>query len=123
MKKLKSFVILCFALMLQLAEVTFARSESFNKTTQGAIGGAGISSHEGGIGGTGISSHEGGIGGTGIVGMITGFGSIFVNGLEVQYSKDVAITINGKSGQLKDLAVGQVVSLSSSVKENGVYLK
>ena len=111
MKNLKSFVILCIALMLQFTEVSIARSESSNKTNQGAIGG------------TGISSHEGGIGGTGIVGMITGFGSIFVNGLEVHYSKDLAITINGKAGQLKDLAVGQVVSLSSSVNESGLITK
>ncbi|MCK4675157.1 MAG: hypothetical protein KAT61_04530, partial [Gammaproteobacteria bacterium] len=44
-----------------------------------------------GLGGTGMLADTGsgqtgsGMGGTGIIGEITGFGSIFVNGIEVEY--------------------------------------
>ena len=54
-----------------------------------------------GIGGTGAPAAlsaasrtaDRGIGGTGIIGVVTGFGSIFVNGLEIQYPADVHFTL------------------------------
>ena len=49
-----------------------------------------------GLGGTGLMANTGnGLGGTGIVGEITGFGSIFVNGVEIEYDSDTPFTING----------------------------
>ena len=66
----------------------------------------------GGIGGTGIRA-DGGIGGTGaragadvtLFGVITAFGSIWVNGVEVQYDRSTPIELNGAP----ELAVGQTV--------------
>lgn len=75
--------------------------------TGGGIGGTGISA-KAGIGGTGHS--DGGIGGTGIVGTITGFGSIWVNGLEVQYDP--------QTQGVQELAVGQVVVIEAKGDNN-----
>lgn len=77
--------------------------------TSGGIGGTGISA-KAGIGGTGHS--DGGIGGTGIVGTITGFGSIWVNGLEVQY--------DAKTQAAQGLAVGQVVVIEAKGDNNAL---
>ncbi|HQT25011.1 MAG TPA: DUF5666 domain-containing protein [Burkholderiales bacterium] len=76
----------------------------------GGIGGTGLK--EGGIGGTGHSG-EGGIGGTGVVGVITGFGSVCVNGLEVQYHAATRVEVNSEPASLKDLSVGQVVVMAA----------
>lgn len=71
-----------------------------------------------GLGGTGISSgmkvaeanpRGDGIGGTGIVGTITGFGSIIVNGLELEFNTSTAVVSDGRPASLQDLRVGQVV--------------
>lgn len=81
------------------------------------IGGTGApQEHSGsGIGGTGaVAEGNGsgsGIGGTGIVGTITGFGSVCVNGLEVQYDRDTPTQFDGKRGSARQLAVGQVVAI------------
>lgn len=68
-----------------------------------------------GIGGTGAvaegSGSGSGIGGTGIVGTITGFGSVCVNGLEIQYDHDTPTRFDGKHGSARQLAVGQVVAI------------
>jgi hypothetical protein len=88
----------------------------------GGIGGTGApraSLDPGGIGGTGILAGkpvfgEGGIGGTGIVGVITGFASICVNGFEVQYDATTPVWDNGQPATTRQLAVGQVVSLTAS---------
>ena len=67
-----------------------------------------------GIGGTGqTAGREPGIGGTGIIGTITGFGSIWVNGLEVDY--DPALPVTSEGGRLKTdaLRIGQVVEIEA----------
>ncbi|MCK4707893.1 MAG: hypothetical protein KAU21_04690 [Gammaproteobacteria bacterium] len=65
-----------------------------------------------GIGGTGIMANTGsGLGGTGIVGEITGFGSIFVNGIEIEYDSETPFTINGIPAAYQQLAVGDVVEV------------
>jgi hypothetical protein len=36
-----------------------------------------------------------GLGGTGILGKVTGFGSVFVNGIEIEYDDKTIYTIDG----------------------------
>ena len=65
-----------------------------------------------GLGGTGMLANTGnGLGGTGIVGEITGFGSIFVNGVEVEYDNKTPFTINGETATYQQLAIGDVVEV------------
>lgn len=68
-----------------------------------------------GLGGTGMLATTGdadnGLGGTGILGEITGFGSIFVNGIEIEYDKATAFTIDGKPADFQQLAIGDVVEV------------
>lgn len=72
-----------------------------------------FNSHQDGFGGTGSKiSGDDGFGGTGIVGTITAFGSIWVNGVEVEYDQSTPI----KSSISKDrvsLKLGQQVSLET----------
>ena len=80
------------------------------------IGGTGYQPGEGnGIGGTGQPFNQGpGIGGTGIIGTITGFGSILVNGLEVDYAADQPIGSDlGTALHADSLRVGQVVEVDA----------
>ena len=78
-----------------------------------------------GVGGTGHSTPQhlekdaavrggDGIGGTGIVGIVTGFGSICVNGLEVEYDDSTAIDSNGAAASPADLAIGQLVVVEAT---------
>lgn len=76
-------------------------------TGHGGIGGTGSLANKAGIGGTGHS--DGGIGGTGIVGTITGFGSIWVNGLEVEFDAKTKLLNNESAATANELAVGQIV--------------
>ena len=65
-----------------------------------------------GLGGTGMVANTGsGLGGTGIIGEITGFGSVFVNGIEVEYDNDTAFTINGETAAPQQLEIGDVVEV------------
>lgn len=65
-----------------------------------------------GLGGTGMLANTGsGLGGTGILGEITGFGSIFVNGVEVEYDDTTAFTIDGKTAAQPQLEIGDVVEV------------
>jgi hypothetical protein len=74
-----------------------------------------------GIGGTGspvamapaIRSADRGIGGTGIVGVVTGFGSIFVNGVEVEYDDTASIDIDGTAASASALRAGQMVAIQA----------
>ncbi len=66
---------------------------------------------ENGIGGTGILAGEDGIGGTGIVGEITGFGSIFVNGVEVEITPQTRIAVDGEQVGAYRFQRGEVVAL------------
>jgi len=62
----------------------------------------------------------GGIGATGVaMGPISTFGSVVVNG--VRYETNSAVfTVNGLSGSQDDLRVGQVVTVSGTIDDNGV---
>ncbi len=65
-----------------------------------------------GLGGTGMLASTGnGLGGTGIVGVITGFGSIFVNGIEIEYNNKTPLTVDGKTATDRQLAIGDVVEV------------
>ena len=70
-----------------------------------------------GVGGTGKQlASERGLGGTGkqpvgILGTITGFGSIFVNGIEIEYDDQTPFSIDGKPSPLRQLAIGDVVEV------------
>lgn len=75
-----------------------------------------------GFGGTGIirySDDEGdsGFGGTGIIGNIEAFGSIWVNGIEIDYDEDVAIQSN-LEGDDQRLKLGQSVILETDTELN-----
>src|SRR5690242_7593094 len=72
-----------------------------------------------GIGGTGVTptgtlirraqvSPRGrgdGIGGTGVVGTISGFGSIIVNGLELEFSRNTNVANDGAPASLEELKI------------------
>ena len=66
-----------------------------------------------GLGGTGLlaTGDDSGLGGTGILGEITGFGSIFVNGIEIEYDNKTTFTVNGKKVAHQQLEVGDVVEV------------
>ncbi|HYD18530.1 MAG TPA: DUF5666 domain-containing protein [Patescibacteria group bacterium] len=80
------------------------------------MGGTGI--HNGnGMGGTGSKLANGkGMGGTGITGdigvygRITGFGSICVNGMEIEYTAKTPVENNGRGSSTKSLRIGQIVA-------------
>lgn len=62
----------------------------------------------------------GGIGRTGVaLGPISTFGSVVVNGVRYD-TNSAAFTINGLSGSQDDLSVGQVVTVSGTIDDNGV---
>ncbi|HEY8033936.1 MAG TPA: DUF5666 domain-containing protein [Methylocella sp.] len=80
------------------------------------IGGTGYQPGEGnGIGGTGQPfGRSPGIGGTGIIGTITGFGSILVNGFEIDYAPDQLVSSDeGTSLHPDALRIGQVVEVEA----------
>ncbi len=80
-----------------------------------------------GIGGTGIKSAQintrgDGIGGTGITntgvrGTITGFGSILVNGLELEFNHKTTVASDGKPTTLDSLRVGQIIQAVAHSKD------
>ena len=75
----------------------------------------------GGIGGTGITA-EGGIGGTGapaatelgIIGVIDGFGSICVNGVEVDYDASTPVSSNNAAVGTSALPGGVAVEVEAT---------
>ena len=83
-------------------------------------GGTGLQASEAagtGTGGTGFGGDDDtgtGTGGTGIFGVVTGFGSVCVNGHEVDYDARTLVRQNGKSATISDLAVGQAVRIQTS---------
>ncbi|MBX2848390.1 MAG: hypothetical protein KTR16_08720 [Acidiferrobacterales bacterium] len=61
-----------------------------------------------GLGGTGkYAGEDRGLGGTGIIGTITEFGSIWVNGLEIELTNDTQITMDGHIATENELRLGQ----------------
>lgn len=73
-----------------------------------SCGGGDVTLAGGGIGGSGYTS----------VGTITDLGSIFVNGIEFQ-TDDAAVTLNGVTGNEKELQVGMVVKVEGVVNSDG----
>ncbi|HEY0184037.1 MAG TPA: DUF5666 domain-containing protein [Rhodopila sp.] len=79
-----------------------------------------------GIGGTGSPTAEPGsgrtadrgIGGTGIVGIITGFGSIFVNGIEVEIDPSAVVDLDGTASSASVLGTGQLVAIQADGPAN-----
>ena len=62
----------------------------------------------------------GGIGRTGVaLGPISTFGSVVVNGVRYDTSS-AAFTINGLAGSQDDLRVGQIITVSGTIDDNGV---
>lgn len=87
------------------------------------MGGTGHSGDGSGIGGTGTRAENNdgnGMGGTGIVGVITGFGSICVNGVEVQYDSATPVHRDGAPSNAAQLAVGQLVSVDARSDRGGL---
>jgi hypothetical protein len=72
----------------------------------GGMGGTGIRG-DGGIGGTGIRAE----GDVGIIGVITGFGSICVNGIEVEYDATTPVSSDGAPAPASALALGKLVAV------------
>lgn len=67
-----------------------------------------------GIGGTGmpvLSLDDRGIGGTGIIGTITEFGSIWVNGIEVEYDDNTRVFVDDEPGSISEFRLGQQVAV------------
>ena len=70
-----------------------------------------------GLGGTGINAQSktaskapgDGLGGTGIIGTISGFGSIIVNGKELEFDHTTAVGNDGRPAALDALRIGQVI--------------
>ena len=73
---------------------------------RGGLGGTGIRA-DGGIGGTGIQAD----GEIGLIGVITAFGSICVNGIEVNYEASTPVTTDGAAASPASLAIGQLVAV------------
>lgn len=84
-----------------------------------------------GIGGTGapgstsaaLQIADRGIGGTGIVGVVTGFGSIFVNGIEVEYDATAAVDSDGSPSSVSALRAGQLVAIQADGPANAPHAK
>jgi len=92
-------------------------------TSESGIGGTGIIANKTGIGGTGHTQGEGGIGGTGIVGIVTAFGSIWVNGVEVQYDDKTQVANNNAAAKAGELAIGQVVVVEAQGNDSQLQAK
>ncbi|OMH32076.1 DUF5666 domain-containing protein [Motiliproteus sp. MSK22-1] len=82
------------------------------------IGGTGLiargEDEERGLGGTGIITDfndDRGLGGTGVVGTVTGFGSIWVNGLEVELTADLKINTPSGIRAVDQIEIGHVVEV------------
>lgn len=110
MKPLQRMVFFAVLLCAWLAALPLT-TEAACIEAEGGIGGTGMP-QAGGIGGTGIQA-QGGIGGTGIIGTITGFGSVCVNGLEVEYDETTRVDSSGQALAVHDLAIGQVIALDA----------
>src|SRR5215216_2906645 len=81
-----------------------------------------------GLGGTGIQQMAqvqpgDGLGGTGIIGTISGFGSIIVNGLELEFDHSTAVGNDGRPTSLDELRVGQVIQGVARQKDGRMHLE
>ena len=64
-----------------------------------------------------------GMGGTGIVGSVTGFGSIFVNGVEVETNESSEITEDGKSVDDYRFEIGKTVEIETTTGNDYTYAR
>ena len=103
MKKRASFFWLLIFLLTSCAP-------SFQADQQGRVVDRGTGIGGTGIGGTGILAGTEGEN-LGLIGRITGFGSIFVNGVEVEYDQATKVSLAGAPAGVGDLALGQVVEV------------
>lgn len=73
-----------------------------------------------GMGGTGAVARNGdrGMGGTGIIGVVTGFGSICVNGYEIELAESTRVTVEDLPAAQGDIRLGHVVEVEA-VNEGG----
>ena len=77
-----------------------------------------------GIGGTGKwlgADEERGLGGTGVIGTLTQFGSIWVNGLEIELNDQTHITLDGHPATESDLRLGQQVKVLALPNPEGSH--
>ncbi len=92
------------------------------KQVAGGLGGTGKSSANsglggtgkqvaGGLGGTGKQLANSGLGGTGIVGEVTGFGSIFVNGIEIEINNNSQIQSDNVVNVNVQPKIGDIVEI------------
>jgi hypothetical protein len=65
-----------------------------------------------------IDDEDYGIGGTGIVGTVTGFGSIFINGVEVEITEQTQLTLNGIPKEDYQFAIGETIEILTSDNNN-----
>jgi len=94
-------------MILQLVLVIAGCASSWQTMTA-----AGDEDQDIGLGGTGmLAAADSGLGGTGIVGEITGYGSIFVNGIEIEYHQGTPFTVDGEIAKMQSLAIGDVVEV------------
>lgn len=81
------------------------------------IGSGGISGADNrGMGGTGVVAQNGdrGMGGTGIIGVVTGFGSICVNGYEIELAESTKVTVENLPAAQGDIRLGHVVEVEAA---------
>lgn len=74
-----------------------------------------------GLGGSGILGEDRGLGGSGIragiIGVVTGFGSLCVNGYEVELDESSVVTIEGQPAREADIHLGQLVVIEADQAE------
>ena len=82
-------------------------------------------SEQRGLGGTGVvaRAEERGLGGTGIIGVVTGFGSVCVNGFEVEVDRNSAITIEGIAAKRADVQLGQLVEIEAYPRNGKLFAR
>lgn len=78
-------------------------------STDRGLGGSGISGEDRGLGGSGIRA--------GIIGVVTGFGSLCVNGYEVELDENSVVTLEGRPASEADIHLGQLVVIEADQTE------
>ncbi len=79
-------------------------------STDRGLGGSGIGADDRGLGGSGIRA--------GIIGVVTGFGSLCVNGYEVDLDETSVVTLEGRPASEADIHLGQLVVIEAG-REGG----
>ncbi|MCC6914704.1 MAG: hypothetical protein IT566_13465 [Rhodospirillaceae bacterium] len=78
-------------------------------STDRGLGGSGIGTEDRGLGGSGIRA--------GIIGVVTGFGSLCVNGYEVELDEASVVTLEGHPATEADIHLGQLVVIEADQSE------